>query len=100
MHHEWYVSYHLMLVERITNELLDLHPEADFALARALVWLHDIGKTEPSSDVHLQTRVVARRLLQEIGFGEAFQQRIDENLERIDRKENLVSAPIEVQIVS
>lgn len=41
IYHEWFVTYHLELVERIALELLDKYPEAGRDVVLVMVWMHD-----------------------------------------------------------
>jgi hypothetical protein len=101
-HHEWYVRYHLEIVERIAGELTHNYPEADPTLVRVLVWLHDYGKTLDPANEHGATLSAGRVVLLATGFDAAFADRAVGYAELLDRKLDLdlATAPIEVRIVS
>jgi hypothetical protein len=101
-HHEWYVRYHLELVEQIAAELTLRHPEADTDLVRVLVWLHDYGKTLDTADEHEATLSAGRAQLHAVGFDPTFADQAIAYVELLDRKVDidLTEAPIEVRIVS
>jgi hypothetical protein len=90
LHHPWYVTYHLKIVEKISEELCDGHPEADRDLVRALVWIHELTLTE------------GRKLLDSIGFPSEFSSRLLQFVAILDSAwdTDLSRSPIEVQIVS
>lgn len=100
VHHRWYVPYHLAIVERIAAEACDHYPEADRALVRTLVWLHDYGKIVDGAHEHDATLGAGRRRLLADGFPEPFVARAITCAARIDSREDLAGAPIEVQILS
>jgi len=101
-HYRWYVRYHLVIVERIADELLEVYTTADPALVRALVWIHDYGKMLTDEDDRSTTLIEGRRKLLEIGFPADFVDRVIEYTDLIDKKLeiDLGKAPIEVQIAS
>lgn len=102
IHHEWYVKYHLEIVEKISNELCNKHPRADRDLVSALVWIHDYGKILSASNQYELTISEGEKLLRIIGFPDDFIARILEYAAMLDRSRelDLSRAPIEVQIVS
>jgi hypothetical protein len=101
-HHQWYVRYHLEIVSRITDELLAGHPEADQDLVRALVWIHDYGKTFSFDDQYRLTLTEGRKLLDRIGFPVGFTARLLKCAAVLDSADqtDLSKSPVEVQIVS
>jgi hypothetical protein len=101
-HHEWYVEYHLLLVERIAQELLTYYPEADRDLVDALVWTHDYGKMITRVDDRQATVTQGRKKLLELGFPPPFVDRVVEFVKLMDRSQelDLRKCSIEVQIVS
>lgn len=102
VHHKWFVQWHLEIVERIADELLEKYPEADANLVRLMVWLHDYGKILDFDNQYSMTLSAGKDKLLELGFDEAFATTAVKNIATLDRKmvEELRDAPIEVQIVS
>jgi hypothetical protein len=101
-HHAWYTEYHLNIVERIADELCEFYPAANRDLVRALVWIHDYGKTIAFANHHELTLTEGRKLLDRVGFATEFAERIIKSAETLDRHSeiDLSKASIEVQIVS
>lgn len=102
IHHKWFVEYHLLLVEKIAEELLKQYPEADVYTVKVLVWLHDYGKTIDFSNQYEATLTEGRRRLEELGFESGFIDLVIKYMELIDKKleVDISKCPIEVQIVS
>ncbi|MGB4758540.1 MAG: HD domain-containing protein [Candidatus Saccharimonadales bacterium] len=103
VHHKWFVKWHLEIVEKIANELLEYHPEADRDLVAVMVWLHDYGKIlnfDQEYDRGLLN--VGRDKLIELGFPEDFANKAADNIKMHDKslEMDLRQAPIEVQISS
>ncbi len=91
IHHEWFLKYHLEIVEKIALELCEYYPKADKNIVLLLVWLHDYRKI---------THTAGRKKLLEIGFNREFVEKAILYVTILDKKSNLKNSPIEVQIVS
>ncbi|HKU19036.1 MAG TPA: HD domain-containing protein [Candidatus Saccharimonadales bacterium] len=103
VHHKWFVKWHLEIVERLSLELADLHPEADRDLVQVMAWLHDYGKILDFA--HQNDRALLNKGQDElvrIGFAPDFAAKAADYVEWLDKKMevDLREAPIEVQIVS
>jgi hypothetical protein len=94
------VDYHLLIVERIADELCTRYPEADAMLVRALVWLHDYGKAIDRVNERVATVTRGRAALLAAGFPPKFAQQALWCYERHETHDTLADAPIEVQIAS
>lgn len=100
LHHRWFVRYHLEIVARLAEELCALYPAADRDLVTVLAWLHDYGKIVDQAYEHAATLTAGRAALLSAGFSMPFIDRVLACAERIDTKDDLAHAPIEVQIIS
>lgn len=102
VHSEWFVEYHLEIVERIALELCDVYPTADRSTVKLLVWLHDYGKIVDFDNQYSKTLTAGYDALVGIGFPEAYAKKVIGYIELYDKKENLGSdsTPLEVKIVS
>ncbi|MFZ2513075.1 MAG: HD domain-containing protein [Candidatus Saccharimonadales bacterium] len=102
VHHEWFVRWHLEIVERIAFELCEKYPAADKELVEVMVWLHDYGKALDFENQYALTVSAGRAKLTEIGFTRDFVERAVSGIETMDKKMelDLRTAPLEVQIVA
>jgi hypothetical protein len=101
-HKQWYVKYHLEIVEKIAHELCAKYPEADRDAVTLLVWLHDYGKIIDFDNQYTLTLSKGREALLEFGFDANMVDKMIRFAETLDKKEGLDGAdvPIEVKIVS
>jgi hypothetical protein len=100
LHHQWYVEYHLNIVEQISLELCDKYLEADRELVKLLAWFHDYGKIVDHANQYTATLTEGKKALVQQGFTEDFADQMIEWMKLYDGKDDLDSAPIEVKIVS
>jgi len=102
LHHQWYVQYHLNIVEQISFELCEKYPEADKELVKLLVWFHDYGKIVNHPNQYTATLTEGKKVFTENGFTENFANQMINWMEIYDGKESLDSdqTPIEIKIVS
>jgi hypothetical protein len=100
IHHLWYVTHHLTIVEAISLELCDRYPKADVDLVLLLVWMHDYEKI--TRQVSPESKISEQDFLTQFGIGSDRIQQVLNSIEIIDRKnpEELRTAPIEIQILS
>jgi hypothetical protein len=101
VHNDWFVSYHLHIVERIALELCAIYKEADSSIVRALVWIHDYGKLFDLTNQHKATGIFGKPALRSLKFEDSIIDLLIYYVEILDRKgPDLYRAPIEVKIVS
>lgn len=99
---DWFVNDHLLIVEKLANELCDLYPNADRNIVNILVWFHDFGKPINENNEYETTLNEGRATLQNIGFSEEVINRVIELWKLMEKKEeiDISKQPIEVQIIS
>jgi hypothetical protein len=102
IHRDWFVQYHLEIVEKIALELCEKYPAADKEFVRLMVWLHDYGKIFDFPNQYAVTLTAGKAKLLELGFSEEIAQRAVDYIEVLDKKEGLASeaTPLEIKIVS
>jgi hypothetical protein len=100
VHHAWFVEYHLDVVQHIAAELCSVYPKVDAKLVDALVWLHDYEKIIDFDNQYNTELVATRRLMEEVGYEKQAIEDMAGIINRYNAKQDLPSAPIELQIVS
>lgn len=102
IHHEWFLKYHLEIVEKIALETCEIYQEADKNVVLAMVWLHDYGKMIDFPNQYETTKTEGRKLMMSLGFDEDFISKVIKYIEILDSKLtiDMNSAPLEVQILS
>jgi len=100
-HHQWFLDYHLLIVEQLSLELCELYPEADIDTVLALLWIHDYEKILGNC-VDYQSYQNVRSCLAQFAFSINEQNKLISYLEILDRKleDELKGAAIEIKIVS
>ncbi len=102
IHHQWFVKYHLEILEQIALELCTIYPNANRDLVFAMVWVHDYGKILDYHNQYEETQKKGKGMLLALGFEDTFSQQIIDYIKILDNNmnEDLHQAPLEVQIVS
>lgn len=99
-HHDWFVKYHLEIVEHIAHELCEVYPEADKQYVDALLWLHDYEKIVNFDSQYNTELVATRELMKEVGYLPEVIDEMANTISIYNAKNDLHSAKIEIQIVS
>ena len=101
LHNDWFIKYHLNIVEKIALELCDIYADADRDIVQTLVWIHDYGKILDMEKQH-ELNHESEKLLLSLGFADDFVKKMMQYLDIFESKmtTDLKTAPIEVQIVS
>ena len=101
---EWFVSYHLRIVEEVALKLAAAYPEADKDLVRVLAWTHDYSKplTRDKESEKSSLLPMVRTALSELSFDETYIANVCSRLEEIESKDTrpIEKASIEAQIIS
>lgn len=100
VHHKWFVKYHLEIVEKIALELCEKYLNADTFKVLTLAWLHDYEKIIDFDNQYNTELQATIELMRRLGFEAEFMDRMAADLNTYNAKENLATAPIEIQIVS
>lgn len=103
VHSDWFIKWHLEIVEKISLELCEKYKQADKNLVLGLVWMHDYAKLVDREHEHEESAIQkGRPFLENLGFEKEYIDNLIKHIEIFERKmtEDLRIAPIEVQIVS
>lgn len=101
IHHEWFATWHLEIVEQIALELADYYPQANRNMVIAMVWMHDYAKIIDYNRQHDDDLVKqGASVLMGLGFDGTFAKQVADNIKIMDSKHELEKSNIEVQIVS
>ena len=99
---DWFISDHMMIVEKIAMQLCDIYTAADRDIVFALVWFHDFGKPIDEKNEREITKTKGVEELRAVGMDEDFVQKVLAHWTRMEMKEiiDISKEAIEVQIVS
>ncbi len=100
VHHDWYVRFHLEIVETIALELCDLYSEANRQKVHDLVWLHDVEKIVDVSKKDDTALTATRSLMAELGYSADYIDELSADINTINAKQDIASESIEVEIIS
>lgn len=101
VHHEWFIKWHLELVETLSKDMMRYYPEADETILVVLSWMHDYGKiVDFANQYDLKYADEGKQVLKELGFNENFAEMIGESVKLFDKKDHLENESIEIRIVS
>jgi hypothetical protein len=100
VHHQWFVKYHLEIVEQIAHELCERYPDADRLFVNALVWLHDYEKIVNFDEQYNTELVATKSIMAEVGYSTEVIEEMTQAINQYNAKDNLAAARIELQIVS
>lgn len=100
-HHEWFVKWHLEIVETLSKDMMKYYPEADEDTLIALGWMHDYGKIIDYDTQYDHAHIEqGRKEMIRLGFDEVFATKIAESIKIFDKKDHLENESIEIRIVS
>jgi len=102
IYNEWFVKYHLEIVERIAMELCDIYKDANKDIVKILVWFHDFGKPLNGKIEKETTINEGTKALLDCGFSQDFINKVIYYWELMEKKNeiDLYTAPIETKIIS
>jgi hypothetical protein len=99
-HYQWFVKYHLEIVEQIAHELCEQYPDADRLFVDALLWLHDYEKIIDFDNQYNTDLSATRAIMEDVGYSAEVIEEMVQSINRYNSKEDLVLAKIEIQIVA
>lgn len=99
-HHKWYVKYHLNIIERLIDELVEIYPEVDINILYTMVWLHDYWKIVNFDNQYNETLISWKSKLLEIWFNIDFVDKVIKYIDIMDKKVDIKNEVIEIQIMS
>ncbi len=99
IHREWFIAFHLNIVEKIVLELCDVYTEANKQICLAMVWLHDYQKVIDFDREH-KLGIEFKNDLRAMGLNNEEIATITGYICMLDSKSQIRKKPIEVQIVS
>lgn len=100
VHREWYVKWHLQVVERLALELCEHYPQADKEVVEILAWLHDYGMMVDPDNEFMMMQIAGRELLVEVGLPSEMVAKATEALAAINKQDTDPRAvPVEAQIL-
>jgi hypothetical protein len=101
VHADWFVTYHLQIVERLAQRFTSGREGTDATLVDALVWLHDFGKISSLNELDRENLDEVESVLRQSGFPSAFSNTVMGCLTEVNSPRRLDKrARIESRIVS
>lgn len=100
VHQDWYVRFHLKIVETIALELCDVYSEANRQKVHELVWLHDVEKIADVRKKDDTALTATRAVMAELGYPTDYIDELSADINTINAKQDIGSESIEVQIIS
>ncbi len=101
VHHKWFITWHLELVETLSKDMMQYYPESDETTIIVLSWMHDYGKIIDFAHQYDEKYAdESKRVLKDLGFDDDFAEMIGESVKRFDKKDHLEKESIEIRIVS
>lgn len=101
VHHKWFVTWHLEIVELLSKDMMKYYPEADETTLIVLSWMHDYGKIIDFARQYDHTYIdEGKEVLVKLGFESNFAEMIAESIKIFDKKDHLENESLEIRIVS